>query len=177
MIKGALRFIPLIWHWKWLMESISRRRGPLLALSRLTGATGIWPGGCLGVCTLNSCLPPLLALQWPHAAPFSLKQGTMQAPPKPLGPLPNNLCPCATSRGVPCTKIPSLAHLAHSSWPPRRLVMVFNHCLDVTVITSNHASVDLNDTLLPLETAETNKTVIEELQVVEQKKRAQNVLF
>lgn len=31
--------------------------GPLLALSRLTGVTGIWLGGCLAVCTPGSCAP------------------------------------------------------------------------------------------------------------------------
>lgn len=31
--------------------------GPLLALSRLTGVTGIWLGGCLAACTLDSRAP------------------------------------------------------------------------------------------------------------------------
>lgn len=94
--------------------------GPLLALSRLTRVTGIWLGGCLAAPTLGSCTPTFpspFAPQWPHTTPFSLKQGTMQA-------FPDNLCPCATSRGMPCTKTLSLAHLAHVSWPPRRLVIV-----------------------------------------------------
>lgn len=114
--------------------------GPLLALSWLTRVTGIWLGGCLAVCTLGSCaptFPPPFAPWWPHTTPFSLKQGTMQA-------FPDNLCPCATSRGMPCTKILSLAHLAHASWPPRRLVIVLLHSLWGGVITcSNHATVKL----------------------------------
>lgn len=113
------------------MEAVTKWRGPPLALSWLTRVTVIWLGGCLAVCILDSCastFPPPFALHWPRTSPFSLKQGTMQA-------FPDNLCPCATSRGMPCTKILSLAHLAHASWPPRRVVIVLHHCLSGEIVT------------------------------------------
>lgn len=113
------------------MEAVTKWRGPPLALSWLTRVTVIWLGGCLAVCTLDSCastFPPPFALHWPRTSPFSLKQGTMQA-------FPDNLCPCATSRGMPCTKILSLDHLAHASWPPRRVVIVLHHCLSGEIVT------------------------------------------
>lgn len=117
--------------------------GPLLALSWLTRVTGIWLGGCLAVCTLGSPPPRL-----PHGDLTQLHSPWSKAPCRHFLTI-YVLVPQAG--GMPCTKILSLAHIAHASWPPRRLLIVLRHCPRSRVITCGYrATVKLIYYKLPI---------------------------
>lgn len=113
------------------MEAVTKWRGPPLALSWLTRATVIWLGGCLAVCTLDSCastFPPPL----PYIDLAQVHSPWSKAPCRHFLTI-YVLVPQAGA--CPALKSYPLAHLAHASWPPRRVVIVLHHCLSGEIVT------------------------------------------